>query len=240
MGKRSDLDDHHPCRDCAVGATAVCSALDVAALADLRNQGTSIALAAGQPLFHQGDRADCIFSLTSGVVKLYAVLPDGRRQVVAFHFPGEFIGFCEAMDYHCTAEAVCAATLCRFEAGRFEQFARISAELARSRHERVAHDLVRAQTRVVVLGQAAARERLAYFLCDVHSRSLVSSDETSGFVRLPMSRGDIADCLGLARETISREFSALCATGVIRSISRNLLEIRDMDRLRRLALEPVF
>ena len=236
MGRRSNLDDNHPCRECAVSAIAVCSTLDVAALADLRNQGSSIQLAAGQPLFHQGDRADCTFSLTSGVVKLYAVLPDGRRQVVAFHFPGEFIGFCESMDYHCTAEAVCAATLCRFETGRFEHFARIRSELARSRHERVAHDLVRAQTRAMVLGQAAASERLAHFLCDVHRRSQVGSEEASGHVRLPMSRSDIADYLGLAKETVSRELSALRATGVIRSISRSLLEIRDMDRLRRLAL----
>ena len=236
MGRRPDLDWSHACRDCAVGTSAVCSTLDVTALADLRNQGSSIQLAAGQPLFHQGDPADRTFSLTSGVVKLYSVLPDGRRQVIAFHFPGEFIGFSPSEDYHCTAEAVSAATLCRFETGRFEQFARSSDELARSRHERVARDLVAAQTRAMVLGQAAARELLAHFLCDVHRRSQARPAGASGIVPLPMSRSDIAEYLGLAKETVSRELSALRATGIVRTISRNLLEIRDMERLRRLAI----
>ena len=140
--RRANLGDKHPCRSCAVSARAVCNTLDVQALAELRNQGGEVRLSQGEALFHQGDRADCVFSLTSGIIQLYALLPDGRRQVIAFHFPGEFIGLCGWGDHHCTAEAVSRATLCRFDAARFEQFARRKAELAQSSQHRLTGDLI--------------------------------------------------------------------------------------------------
>lgn len=225
----------HPCRSCAVSARAVCSTLDVPTLAELRNLGGEIRLSPGEPLFHQGDRADRVFSLTSGVVQLYALLPDGRRQVIAFHFPGEFIGFCELRDHHCTAEAVSTATLCRFDAARFEQFARQKAELAQSRQRRLTDDLIAAQTRTVLLGRATARERLAYFLHDVHQRSQAVTSALRIVIHLPMSRIDIADYLGLTKETVSREFTALRQTRTICSRPGRQLEILDMARIRSLA-----
>ena len=174
-----------------------------------------------------------MFSLTAGVMKLYTVLADGRRQVVAFHFPGELIAFDADEPYHCTAEAVTAATLCRFHADRFVPFANDNPVLAQARQQRTTRDLAAAQTRLAVLGQTTARERLAHFLCDVYRRTAMG-EARPGLVHLPMLRSDVADYLGLANETISRELTALRAAGVIRSISRTQLEIPDFDRLRRL------
>lgn len=193
-------------------------------------------MVAGQSLFHQGDRADWVFSLTSGIVKLYADLSDGRRQIVAFHFPGEFIGFSHSGYYHCTAEAVTAAKLCKFEAARFKQFEQSRPELGRSRQDRVTGDLVATQHRIVLLGRATARERLASFLYDVFQRGQGSGDASANLVYLPMARGDIADYLGLAKETVSRELSTLRRCGVILRRSRSVFEILDVGRMARLAL----
>lgn len=233
--RRANLGDMHPCRGCAVSARAVCNTLDVPALAELRNQGGEVRLSAGEALFHQGDRADCVFSLTSGIIQLYALLPDGRRQVIAFHFPGEFIGLCGWGDHHCTAEAVSRATLCRFDAARFEQFARRKAELAQSSQRRLTGDLIAAQNRTVLLGRATARERLACFLHDVHHRSHAGTEAPGNVIHLPMSRIDIADYLGLTKETVSREFTALRQARTIRSRPGRQLEILDMARIRSLA-----
>lgn len=233
--RRANLGDKHPCRSCAVSARAVCNTLDVPALAELRNQGGEVRLSPGEALFHQGDRADCVFSLTSGIIQLYALLPDGRRQVIAFHFPGEFIDLCGWGDHHCTAEAVSRATLCRFDAARFEQFARRKAELAQSSQHRLTGDLIAAQTRAVLLGRATARERLACFLHDVHQRSQAEAGAPSNVIHLPMSRIDIADYLGLTKETVSREFTALRQARTIRSRPGRQLEILDMAWIRSLA-----
>lgn len=236
MGQRTDLSPNHPCLGCRVSAEALCNVLSVGPLAELRNNGRSISLAPGQSLFHQGDKADWVFSLTSGVIKLYSVLPDGRRQIVAFHFPGEFIGFCNHGAYHCTAEAVSPAILCKFAAARFELIEQTSLELGRSRRDRVTRDLAATQDRVLLLGRATARERLASFLYDVFRRCPSVSRGGANLVSLPMDRCDIADYLGLAKETVSRELSALRGAGIIRRRTRRLLEILDLEGIARLAL----
>ena len=44
-------------------------------------------------LFHQGDRAEDLYEVVSGVFRATKVFQDGRRQVVAFAYPGDVIGF---------------------------------------------------------------------------------------------------------------------------------------------------
>ena len=43
-------------------------------------------------LFGEGDAADALYNVTAGTVKLYKLLPDGRRQILGFLFPGDFVG----------------------------------------------------------------------------------------------------------------------------------------------------
>lgn len=234
MTKRAPLSKDHPCRACEVSAEALCSVFDVGTLADFRNQGRGVHLAAGQSLFHQGDAADCVFSLTSGVMKLYAVLPDGRRQIVAFLFPGDFVGLEARPSHGFSAEAVSDAMLCRMRKGRFEWFADRHPALADARYRRAADELAVTQEKLVMLGRKSAAERLASFLFDVRRRGDAGGSGTA-MVPLPMSRGDIADYLGLTKETVSREFTRLRTARIIRQHALALIEILDEGRLRALA-----
>lgn len=235
LRQRADLDRDHPCHYCAVSAAAVCSPLEATALAEFRNLGNQVNLEPGEPLFHQGDCASQVFSLTSGVIKLYSILADGRRQVVAFHYPGEFIGFSEKHQYHCTAEAVVPASLCKFDINRFEEFARIRNDLSRSQRNQLGADLAGSQERTVLLGRASAREKVASFLLDIWQRTGAGTGLPRDLVDLPMSRADIGDYLGLTKETVSRQFSALRRAGVIRYGPARRLVIRDIERIRALA-----
>lgn len=232
MTRREALNEAHPCADCDVSEEALCRALDTDTLADFRHQGVRIQLAAGQPLFHQGDPADHVFSLTRGVIKLYAILPDGRRQVVAFLFPGDFIGVDTRQNHGFSAEAVSSAVLCRFLKGRFERFAHDHPALADARYRRVAGELAFAQDQIVTLGRKTAVERLAGFLYDIHQRAGLSGRGGAMLVPLPMSRGDIADYLGLRKETISRGLRRMRALRIIWPHSLTLIEILDLPRIR--------
>jgi CRP-like cAMP-binding protein len=52
---------------------------------------------------------------------------------------------------------------------------------------------------------------------------------------LPFSRNDIADCLGLTIETVSRNFTKFRVNGMIRLFDSQMVEICDPDALERLA-----
>ena len=50
-----------------------------------------------------------VYKLVSGVVRVSKLLPDGRRQISAFHLPGEMFGFEAGELHHASAEAVVPA-----------------------------------------------------------------------------------------------------------------------------------
>jgi len=98
-----------------------------------------------------------------------------------------------------------------------------------------AHELSAAQQQLVLLGRKTATERLASFLLLLGDRADRMAGENTRFVDFPMSRGDIADYLGLTKETVSRIFSAFRADRLIRLRALNKVEILDRLALRQAA-----
>src|SRR5690242_8490310 len=98
------------CGTCDVRDLSVCRALDPDKLPHLAAIAGCRRLAAGGTLFGEVDPADEIFTLTAGTLKLYKLLADGRRQVVGFLVPGDFLGLAFGRAYGYGAEAVTPAT----------------------------------------------------------------------------------------------------------------------------------
>jgi len=98
-----------------------------------------------------------------------------------------------------------------------------------------AHELAAAQQQMVLLGRKNAAERLASFLLMLACRHERLSGHPQDIVPLPMSRLDIADYLGLTKETVSRMIAFLRDKRLIRLASQNRVEIVDRDGLADLA-----
>jgi CRP/FNR family transcriptional regulator, anaerobic regulatory protein len=224
---REALPAGHSCHGCAVRNEAVCGVLDCDELAKLRRQGSSFRLGRGQPLFHEGDPASRVFTITRGTLKLYKLLPDGRRQVTGFMHPGDFLGVSVEDDYAFTAEALEQAQLCAFPRSRFDDFTEDHTEMERELYRRAAHELAAAQQQMVLLGRKTASERLASFFVLLMERSERSGGAPARFIDLPMSRSDIADYLGLTKETVSRVLAQLRNKRLIRLETIDRIEILD-------------
>lgn len=230
-----DLPETHPCFGCPVRAIAVCAVLDCDKLARLRHLGSHSRLAAGQPLFHEGHDADRVYTVTSGSLKLYKLLPDGRRQVIGFMHPGDFVGVSLDNEYAFTAEALEQTELCAFPGSRFDGFVEAHPEMERELYQLAAHEAVAAQQQFVLLGRKTAAERVASFLVSLAERSEKREGREAAAIRLPMSRSDIADYLGLTKETVSRVITMLKRRRLIRSASATEIEILDREGLEDLA-----
>ncbi|AHB02277.1 CRP/FNR family transcriptional regulator, anaerobic regulatory protein [Brucella ceti TE28753-12] len=94
------------CEDCCVRSMAVCSALDDGDLAALEAIMTSKKLDTNEMLVEEGEPKLRVYSLTSGMLRIYTSLPDGRRQIAGFLFPGDFLGLADDEVYSQSAEAV--------------------------------------------------------------------------------------------------------------------------------------
>ncbi|WP_292069190.1 helix-turn-helix domain-containing protein [Brevundimonas sp. UBA7534] len=221
------------CASCGARAFSVCGRLGDEDLAKLDSIAERTALKAGEGLIRQGDPAGHVFNITSGSVRVYKLLSDGRRQITGFLFAGDFVGLATGDDYAFSAEAIEDATLCRFRKSEYRALIREAPALESALLERATHELAAAQNQMLLLGRKTALERVASFLLNLPEDPVRPA--TDGMVRLPMTRAEIADYLGLTIETVSRVFSRLKTTGVIRLVSLHELRIEEPDRLAALA-----
>jgi len=183
---------------------------------------TPIRVDGGQTIFSEGDAARSAFGLSHGVVRLYRLLPDGRRQVFAFAFPGDFLAMPLAERFSFSADAIGEVGVCKFPREELKRSIETSPNIMRLLIEFAARELQSAQDQLTLLGTGSAEERVAAFLVNWRRR-VARLTPVSQAVPLPMRRQDIADFLGLKLETVSRTFAKLEQRNVIRIIPHGVV-----------------
>jgi CRP-like cAMP-binding protein len=170
-------------------------------------------LKAGAYLYFEGDQAEWLYQVTSGVLRLTRLLADGRRQVIAFGYPGDIVGFPSA-DAHLTdCEALTEVRLQPYRRSMLEN-GEGDPKLHYALLQAALREISGMQDHFMMLGRKSASEKLASFLCVLAER--VGTDLGAyRSVTLPMSRSDIADFLGLTTETVSRTFTQLRKSKII-------------------------
>jgi len=212
------------CFGCDVRKLAICAALDDIDLGALEGIMTSKSLATNAILVEEGDVKARVYSLTSGMLRISTLLADGRRQIVGFIMPGDYIGLADDEIYLHTIEAVTPSELCSFSTvemeGLMDKFPRLKDRL----QQMMKATLRAAHNNQLVLGRLAPVEKLASFLLVLAMRSEQRGGKLN-IVHLPMSRTDIADYLGLTIETVSRSLTKLKTQGLIQMRDVSTIEI---------------
>jgi CRP/FNR family transcriptional regulator, nitrogen fixation regulation protein len=173
--------------------------------------GARRAFAKGEELFAEGEAADFFYKVISGTVRVCKLLSDGRRQIDAFHLPGDMFGLESGGDHRFTAEAVEDVVVLAFRRSRFVSLVHDNPAFGDQLMSSMITSLERAHEHMVLLGRKTAQERLATFLLDMAGR-LAKGDRFD----FPMQRTDIADHLGLTIETVSRTLSQMVREGLIK------------------------
>jgi CRP/FNR family transcriptional regulator len=197
-------------------------ACELREVAELTRLAKPVRFDGGQTIFSEGDAARSAFGLSHGVVRLYRLLPDGRRQVVAFAFPGDFLAMPLADRFSFSADAVGAVGVCKFPREELERFIETSPNIMRLLIEFSARELQSAQDQLTLLGNGSAEGRVAAFLVNWRKRTARLSPMSQA-VPLPMRRQDIADFLGLKLETVSRTFAKLEQRDAIRIVPNGVV-----------------
>jgi CRP-like cAMP-binding protein len=172
---------------------------------------------AGTLIYSQDSRLDESFTLFQGWVILHRTLSDGRRQVLRFALPGDFIGFQPDPDgpiLH-SAQALTTVRVCAFKRDAlmdmFRQHPMLAIQMAwiTSRDEAIAHD------HLTSLGRRPAKERIAQLFLELHHRLGARGpvDERAG-IPVPLKQEHIADALGLTTIHVNRTLRALREAGL--------------------------
>ncbi len=223
------------CLDCAVRSTSPCSAVTNETANELSRIAHRRRIPAGQVLYGGLNRSNTCSIIVDGVVKLVNVQPDGGNQIVGLQFPSEFVGrpFGDATPM--LAEAATDLEVCAFSGSAFEALMQTHPDLERCILKRTLGDLDAARQWMFMIARKTAEERVASLLLLI-ARKLKGSgeeEELSGEVEfsLPLSRTEIAECLGLRLETVSRQVATLKAEGIIATGRRRGLKVCDLARL---------
>jgi len=191
----------------------------------------------GQAIYTQGDEAKAVFNLVSGVAKSFKSLPDGSRHVVGFLWPKDIFGLSEQGQYVNSAEAVTPVTAYRIAAPALEQRLRRDPSLNYQVLCRLCMELREAQYHAFILSRhRAALSKLALFFQMLLAHEM-AHEQHSDDLRLPMTRGDIADFLGTSSAVVTRALRALADRGIVEILDRHRVRIMDRERLEEVALE---
>ena len=180
-----------------------------------------------EEIFGERESANYVYQVISGAVRTYKLLPDGRRQIAAFHLPGDVFGLESRSTHRLTAEAIVDTTVRLVKRSSLEKAAGVDLSVARKLWTITSAELKHAEDHMLLLGQKSAMEKVATFLLEMDGRLAVA-----GMMALPMCRRDIADYLGLTLETVSRALSQLQAKGVLGLSGARQIKLRNRRHLR--------
>jgi len=170
-------------------------------------------LKTGAYLYFEGDDVEWLYQVVTGVLRLTRLLEDGRRQVIAFGYPGDIVGFPSGGLHHTDCDALVDTRLQPYRRSILED-GKGDPRLHHALLQAALREISAMQDHFMMLGRKSAVEKVASFLCVLVDR--VGNDLGNyRCVDLPMSRADIADFLGLTTETVSRAFSQLRRQNII-------------------------
>ena len=189
-------------------------------------------LSKGEFLYRVGDPFRSLFAIRSGSTKNCEITTDGSVQITGFHLAGELLGMDAISSEQHPSDVVALETteICELPFDKLETLARELPSLQHQLLRLMSREIADEEIQLVMLGRMKAEERLATFLLSF-SRRLQKLGNSSSVLRLPMSRQDLGDYLGLALETVSRLFSRFQEEKLITVQGRNI-KLLDAGRLK--------
>lgn len=219
------------CANCPVRERAACSVLAEDERDALAKVGNTRVLERGEMLFAAGDEETACATLVSGALKVSTVDREGEEQILALVHPAGFVGEMFRPFAHFDVTALTDSRLCTFSRkdmqGALEQFPALTQALFRRSQE----DLHEARELLALTGHGSAQEKVASLVLAFARAASDSPCHPAQHFDLPLSRGEMANMLGLTIETVSRQLTRLDRDGVIRKKAARGIELVDPARL---------
>jgi CRP-like cAMP-binding protein len=188
---------------------------------------------ARQDIVAEGSTPDHSSLIVSGFAIRYNNSSDGRRQITAFHVPGDFA------DLHSFLlkpidDGVAALTTCTVAMVPHSDLKEITKKypyLTRVLWLTTLIDGAVHRAWMTTLGRMEARERLAHFFCELRDRLQPMGLMTDDSYELPITQEELGNAFGMTTVHVNRILQGLRADGLITSRGKTLV-INDWEHLR--------
>jgi len=219
------------CAACPVKERAACSVLADDERDELAKVGRHRTLQKGEMLFAAGDEDAACATLVSGALKVASITEDGEEQILALVHPAGFIGEMFRPFSQFDVVALTESRLCVFARSDMEKALERHPALTLALLRRSQEDLHATRELLSLAGRGSATQKVAALvLALAHAASDSPCHPTQRF-DLPLTRGEMANMLGLTIETVSRQLTRLERDGIIRKAGTRGIELLDPAHL---------
>lgn len=186
----------------------------------------------GEHIYQEGQAFTSVYAVRAGSVKAYRYADDGSEQVTGFYFPGKILGMdgISRNRHASSALALETSAICEIPFERLNELSTRIPSLQRHFFQLMSQEITEDQELITLLSKHSADQRVAALLLSISARNARRKLSATAF-RLPMSRADIGNYLGLTVETVSRVFSRFQKLGLL-SVDSKEIAIADVALLR--------
>lgn len=186
----------------------------------------------GTIIFMEGDLSDSVSIINTGQIKLFKNSRDGKQQILHILSEGDFFGelsVLQTQEYTTSAEAITDVDLCTLAKSDLDKIILEQPGIAVKVLEVIGSRLTKLENLVQNIGTQDTDVRIASMLLEFAQEGKDTVEGT--VVELSLSREDMANYIGVTRETISRKLSSFQDQGLIKLIGNKKLVINDHQGL---------
>ncbi|RBL88342.1 Crp/Fnr family transcriptional regulator [Chitinophaga flava] len=190
-------------------------------------------------LFREGAFPSGIFYIVSGKVKKYKADKDGREQIVYLAHSGQLLGYHAVLSeerYPDTAAAIEDSTIAFISKEDFLRALDHSPLFTTRLLTALSHEFAVLVNNLTMFAQKTVRERLALQLIIVGEKFRIAGEEGMPVI-IDLSREDLANLVGTARENVIRVLKEFKKEGLLETRGRKII-ISDINRLVDIAGQP--
>lgn len=190
----------------------------------------------GDHIFRMGDKADRLYIICSGKMKIYNLLSDGREQLLYIYGAGDFVGAFNLLkedEYKYNGEALEDTVVSTLTKSKFNEIAikdpKITLKILEKAYERIRW----AETLIDRLSSSSADSKVAGLLLSL-IQSFGTKEGKSIALNLSINREEMGSYAGISRETMTRKLLLFKELGFIRLEGNKRIIIDDIDKLKEL------
>lgn len=185
-------------------------------------------------IFSEGGKAKTLYFVNEGKIKLYKYTKDGKEQILHILSEGDFFGelnLLKESEYGFSAEAIENCKICTLSNDKFKEILLNKPEISIKILEIMGERLAKIENLVQSLATNDIDTRIAYLLLDLSKRYGEEDLKHNISINLPISRENMANYIGVTRETISRKLKRFEEEGLIKIVGTKKIIIINKARL---------
>ncbi|SCN21528.1 cAMP regulatory protein [Clostridium sp. N3C] len=182
----------------------------------------------GENIYLEGDKAEKLFIVNEGRVKVVKLSESGKEQIIRVLGPGEFMGELSLFTHaplNNNSEALETTTVCIIDGRQIETFIERRPSIALKILKEISIRLEKAENQIQALTIQDVEHRLA--------NALLTMANDENLVNLAISKKDLASHMGMSRETLSRKLTSFEKQGWIKQEGQRKIKIINREALER-------